>query len=65
LLMSSKGWVEFRDFYLAVLQKGTLFEMSGATQQVPEGAEETSQTVEDWVATSPVHYKGHALTSCS
>jgi 5-methyltetrahydropteroyltriglutamate--homocysteine methyltransferase len=61
LLMSSKDWVDFRDFYLAVLQNGTLFEMSGATQHVPEGAEETAQSVDDWVATSPIHYKGHAL----
>ena len=61
LLMSSKDWVDFRDFYLAVLQNGTLFEMSGATQHVPEGAEETAQSVDDWVATSPIHYKGKAL----
>ena len=40
LLLSSTDWVEFRDFYLAVLQNGTLFEQSGAAQHVPEGAEE-------------------------
>ena len=61
LLMSSKDWVDFRDFYLAVLQNGTLFEMSGATQHVPEGAEETSSAVDDWVAAEPIHFKGHAL----
>jgi 5-methyltetrahydropteroyltriglutamate--homocysteine methyltransferase len=61
LLMSSKDWVDFRDFYLAVLQNGTLFEMSGATQHVPEGAEETSSSVDDWIAAEPVHFKGHAL----
>jgi 5-methyltetrahydropteroyltriglutamate--homocysteine methyltransferase len=60
LLLSSTDWVEFRDFYLAVLQNGTLFEQSGAAQHVPEGAEETTQAVEDWVCASPVHYRGQA-----
>ena len=60
LLLSSTDWVEFRDFYLAVLQNGTLFEQSGSAQHVPEGAEETTQAVEDWVCTSPVHYRGEA-----
>jgi 5-methyltetrahydropteroyltriglutamate--homocysteine methyltransferase len=58
LLMSSTDWVEFRDFYLAVLQNGTLFEQSGAAQHVPEGAEDTTVGVEDWVATAPVYYSG-------
>ena len=58
--MSSTDWVEFSDFYLAVLQNGTLFEQSGAAQHVPEGAEDTTQTVEDWVATSPLHFRGQA-----
>jgi methionine synthase II (cobalamin-independent) len=44
LLLSSTDWVDFRDFYMAVLQNGTLFEMSGATQHVPEGAEATTPT---------------------
>jgi len=60
LLLSSTDWVEFREFYLAVLANGTLFEQSGAAQHVPEGAEETSQAVEDWVAAEPVHYTGQA-----
>ncbi len=60
LLLSSTDWVVFRDFYLAVLQNGTLFEQSGEAQHVPEGAEETTQAVEDWVCTSPVHYRGQA-----
>ena len=60
LLLGSTDWVEFRDFYLAVLQNGTLFEQSGAAQHVPEGAEETTQSVEDWVAAEPVHYRGQA-----
>jgi 5-methyltetrahydropteroyltriglutamate--homocysteine methyltransferase len=60
LLLSSTDWVEFRDFYLAVLANGTLFEQSGSAQHVPEGAEETAQAVEDWVCTSPVHYRGQA-----
>ena len=45
LLMSSTDWVEFRDFYLAVLQNGTLFEQSGGTQHVPEGAEDTTAKI--------------------
>jgi len=60
LLLSSTDWVDFRDFYLAVLANGTLFEQSGAAQHVPEGAEQTTQAVEDWVCTSPVHYRGQA-----
>ena len=60
LLMSSKDWVDFQDFYLAVLQNGTLFEQSGATQHVPEGAEETTPT-DDWIAAEPIHYTGHEL----
>ena len=39
LLLSSTDWVEFRDFYLAILANGTLFEQSGVAQHVPEGAE--------------------------
>ena len=49
LLLSSKDWVDFNEFYMAVLQNGTLFEQSGATQHVPEGAEETTPT-DDWTA---------------
>ena len=61
LLLSSTDWVEFRDFYLAVLQNGTLFEQSGAAQHVPEGAEETTQAVEDWVAVArPLPRSGRA-----
>jgi 5-methyltetrahydropteroyltriglutamate--homocysteine methyltransferase len=58
LLLSSTDWVEFRDFYLAVLANGTLFEQSGEAQHVPEGAEATTQAVEDWVSASPIHYRG-------
>lgn len=54
LLLSSKDWIDFHEFYMAVLAKGTLFEQSGVTQHVPEGAEETTPT-DDWVATEPVH----------
>lgn len=62
LLLSSKDWIDFNEFYMAVLQKGTLFEMSGATQHVPEGAEETTPT-DDWVAAQPIHFteKGRRL----
>lgn len=58
--MSSKNRVDFHDLYMAVLQNGTLFEMSGATQHVPEGAEATTPT-DDWVAAEPIHFKGQAL----
>jgi len=58
LLLSSTDWVEFRDFYLAVLANGTLFEQSGAAQHVPEADEEASQAVEDWVAATALHYRG-------
>ncbi len=60
LLMSSTDWVEFRDFYLAALANGTLFEMTGEAQHVPEGAEETTPT-DDWVATEPVRFVGQSL----
>jgi 5-methyltetrahydropteroyltriglutamate--homocysteine methyltransferase len=60
LLLSSKDWVDFHDFYMAVLANGTLFEQSGATQHVPESDAEVSAAVEDWVAAEPIHYHGHA-----
>lgn len=60
LLFSSTDWVEFQDFYQAVLANGTLFEQSGAAQHVPEGDEETTPAVESWVCSSPVHYEGRA-----
>ena len=60
LLFSSTDWANFRDFYLAVLGNGTLFEQSGATQHVPEGAEETTPSVEDWVAAEPIFFRGQA-----
>ena len=56
LLMSSKDWVDFDDFYLAVLQNGTLFEQSGRPQHVPEGAEDSIAFVDDWVCTGPIHF---------
>ena len=61
LLMSSKDWVDFLDFYLAVLKNGTLFEQSGGTQHVPEGADTTAKMVDDWVAAEPIYFKGQAL----
>ena len=59
LLMSSADWVEFDEFYLAVLQNGTLFEQSGSAPHVPEGAEDSIAFVEDWVCTGPITYRGH------
>jgi 5-methyltetrahydropteroyltriglutamate--homocysteine methyltransferase len=60
LLLSSKDWIDFHDFYMAVLANGTLFEQSGVTQHVPEGAEETTPT-DDWVATEPIHITGEGM----
>ena len=54
LLMSSNDWVDFDDFYLAVLKNGTLFEQSGSAPHVPEGAEDSIAIVEDWVCTGPI-----------
>ena len=59
LLMSSADWVDFDEFYLAVLQNGTLFEQSGSAPHVPEGAEDSIAFVEDWVCTGPITYRGH------
>ena len=60
LLMSSADWVEFDDFYRVNLEKGTLFEQSGSAPEVPEGAEETSAAIDDWVCTGPITYEGEA-----
>ena len=60
LLMSSRDWAEFDDFYRVNLEKGTLFEQSGSAPEVPEGAEETSAAIDDWVCTGPITYEGHA-----
>jgi 5-methyltetrahydropteroyltriglutamate--homocysteine methyltransferase len=59
LLMSSADWVDFDEFYLAVLQNGTLFEQSGSAPHVPEGAEDSIAFVEDWVCTGPITFRGH------
>lgn len=61
LLMSSADWVEFEDFYRVALERGTLFEQSGAAPKVPEGARETTETIEDWVCTGPITYTGQAV----
>jgi 5-methyltetrahydropteroyltriglutamate--homocysteine methyltransferase len=60
LLMSSADWVEFEDFYRVNLQHGTLFEQSGSAPKVPEGAEESTAAIEDWVCTGPIGYCGQA-----
>jgi 5-methyltetrahydropteroyltriglutamate--homocysteine methyltransferase len=61
LLMGSSDWEPFMDFYLAALQNGTLFESSGGAPHVPEGAEDSVITVEDWLATGPIHFTGQAV----
>ena len=58
--MSSADWVDFDEFYLAVLQNGTLFEQSGSAPHVPEGAEDSIAFVEDWVCTGPITFRGQA-----
>jgi 5-methyltetrahydropteroyltriglutamate--homocysteine methyltransferase len=60
LLMSSVDWAEFADFYRVNLEHGTLFEQSGSAPKVPEGASESSATIEDWVCTGPIVYRGQA-----
>jgi 5-methyltetrahydropteroyltriglutamate--homocysteine methyltransferase len=55
LLLSSTDWVEFHDFYMAVLKNGTLFEQSGEAQHVPEAGEAPT---DDWVAATAIHYRG-------
>ena len=60
LLMSSSDWRDFDQFYLAVLQNGTLFEQSGAAPHVPEGKEDSLEFVDDWIATGPLHFRGQA-----
>lgn len=57
LLFSSTDWVEFRDFYLAALENGTLFEQTGAAQHVPVDEGEEARP-ESWACASPVHYRG-------
>ena len=61
--MSSADWVEFDEFYLAVLQNGTLFEQSGSAPHVPEGAEDSIAFVEDWVCTGPITFRGQRRSS--
>jgi hypothetical protein len=51
LMMSSADWVDFDEFYLAVLQNGTLVEQSGSAPHVLEGTEDSIAFVEDWVCT--------------
>ncbi len=60
LLMSSVDWMEFEDFYRVNLEHGTLFEQSGSAPAVPEGVEATAATINDWVCTGPVTYRGQA-----
>jgi len=61
LLMSSADWVDFDEFYLAVLQNGTLFEQSGSAPHVPEGTEDSIAFVEDWVSVGPITFRGQGL----
>ena len=42
LLMSSTDWVDFDEFYLAVLQNGTLFEQSGSARSTCRRAPRTA-----------------------
>jgi 5-methyltetrahydropteroyltriglutamate--homocysteine methyltransferase len=58
LLMSSVDWIEFDDFYRVNLEHGTLFEQSGSAPKVPEGAKDSTATIDDWVCNAPIAYTG-------
>jgi 5-methyltetrahydropteroyltriglutamate--homocysteine methyltransferase len=53
LLVESKDWVQFGDFYKAAVEGGTLFEQ---TRTVPEQTRSL-----DWSCTSPVTYVGQKV----
>lgn len=42
------------------LEHGTLFEQSGSAPKVPEGVEDTSAAIEDWVCSAPISFQGGA-----
>ena len=52
LLVESRDWVEFDDFYDAAMKHGVLFEDTGAA---PSQARNY-----DWVCTGPIEYRGQA-----
>jgi 5-methyltetrahydropteroyltriglutamate--homocysteine methyltransferase len=51
LLLRSKDWVEFAEFYRRALERGTLFE---ETRTAPE----QTRAVRDWACTGPLEYRG-------
>jgi 5-methyltetrahydropteroyltriglutamate--homocysteine methyltransferase len=53
LMMLSKDWIEFGDFYRSALRNGTLFEQ---TQSAPK----QTRDVMDWACTEQIEYRGHA-----
>jgi 5-methyltetrahydropteroyltriglutamate--homocysteine methyltransferase len=52
LLVQSRDWAEFGDFYDASMRHGVLFEDTGAAP--------SQQRVTDWVCTGPITYVGQA-----
>ena len=58
LLLSSRDWMEFDDFYRVNLAHGTLFEQAGSAPKVPEGAKDSTAAIDDWVCSGPIEYKG-------
>lgn len=50
MLRRSEDWIEFADFYDRAMQRGTLFEETGAAP--------SQQRRLDWVATAPITYQG-------
>lgn len=54
VLMQSRDWIEFDDFYKQALEGGTLFEQ---TRTAPN---QTSSRGIDWACTGPIRYVGQA-----
>jgi 5-methyltetrahydropteroyltriglutamate--homocysteine methyltransferase len=52
LLVQSRDWAEFDQFYAAAMQHGVLFEDTGSAP--------SQARVTDWVCTGPVEYRGQA-----
>lgn len=53
LLIESKDWIEFSQFYQRAMERGTLFE---ETRTAPE----QTRAVRDWACTAPIEYRGQA-----
>ena len=56
ILLSSRDWIEFADFYRKGLERGTLFEDSG---EAPKSG--SADTNRDWTCCAPIEYRGERL----